>query len=69
MYEFDSRPITLHVKFEDADHDKVIRAFDDGLEVSLYGDVHLEGRRHVLKNPRDFTVLGLNSEDGGSPLP
>ena len=64
MYEFDSRPITLHVKFEDADRDKVIRAFDDGLEVSLYGDVHLEGRRHVLKNPRDFTVLGLNTEDG-----
>ena len=64
VYELDNRPITLHVKFEESDHDKVIRAFDESLEVSLYGDVHLEGRRHVLKNPRGLLVLGLNPETG-----
>lgn len=58
IYEFDDRPISLRVKFDEADHDEVIRAFDDNLEVSLYGDVHLEGRRHVLKNPRGFSILG-----------
>lgn len=63
IYEFDDRPTALRVRFDVANRAEVIRAFEENLEVSLYGDVHLEGRRHVLKNPRDFSVLRQKVEN------
>lgn len=66
MYEFDNRLVALRVKFDDADHDNVIRAFENSLEVSLYGDVHREGRLYFLENPRGFSVLERKPENGQS---
>ena len=68
MYEFDNRLTALRVKFDDADHDNVIRAFENSLEVSLYGDVHREGRLYFLENPRDFSVLERKPENGQSGI-
>ena len=56
LYQLDRRPVALHVQFTPADHDEVVRAFRDGIEVNLAGDIHLEGRRYLLKNPRNFVV-------------
>ena len=68
MYEFDNRLTALRVKFDVADHDNVIRAFENGLEVSLYGDVHREGRLYFLENPRAFSVLERKPENGQSGI-
>ena len=56
LYQLDSRPVALHVQFAPADHDEVVRAFRDGIEVTIDGDIHLQGRQYVLKNPRNFLV-------------
>lgn len=56
IYQLDGRPIALRVRFDLSDKDEVIRAFRDGLEVSLYGDIHREGRQHRLHSPRNFTI-------------
>ena len=58
LYELDGRPIPLHVQFSLADREEVVRAFRDGIEISVNGDIQREGRRHVLGNPRDFVVIG-----------
>lgn len=56
MYELDGQPIILNVQFDVADRDEVLRAFRDGTEVSLGGDIYREGNRYLLKNPRNLTV-------------
>ena len=56
LYQMDRRPIALQVQFAPSDHNEVVRAFREGIEVSVNGDIHLEGRRYTLKNPRNFTV-------------
>ena len=58
LYLLDGRPVGLHVQFDMADRDEVLRAFRDSSEISLDGDIHREGRQWVLKNPRNFMVVG-----------
>lgn len=54
--ELDGRSVGLHVQFEMEDRDEVVRAFREGIEVSVEGDIYREGKKHVLKNPRHFMV-------------
>ena len=58
LYELDGRPIALQVQFDIADQEEVVRAFRNGLEISVDGDIHREGRRYLLRNPHNFMVLG-----------
>lgn len=57
MYELDGRPVALQVQFAIADREEVLRAFRDGVEVSLDGDIHREGNKYKVQNPRNFTVV------------
>ena len=59
--ELDDRPIALQVRFQSADYDEVWRAFRDGISISVDGDVHREGRRYTLLNPRNFAVLAADT--------
>ncbi len=52
--ELDGRPVALQVQFDTLDHDEVWRAFRDSITVSVDGDIHRDGRRYFLKNPRNF---------------
>jgi len=52
-YELDGRPVSLHVRFEQADHETVLGAFTDGAPISLVGDIHRDGRRYCLRQPRN----------------
>ena len=54
--ELDGRPVALQVQFDAHDYDEVWRAFRNSLTVSVDGDVHREGRRYFLRNPRNFKV-------------
>lgn len=54
--ELDGRSVGLCVQFEVEDRDEVVRAFREGIEVSVEGDIYREGKKHVLKNPRRFIV-------------
>ena len=56
LSEMDGRPAALHVQFDIADKEEVLRAFEEGLEVSVTGDIYREGRRYILKHPRNFVV-------------
>lgn len=56
VYELDGRPVTLQVHLSPNHREEVFRAFDESLEVSVYGDIHRVGNKHILKNPRDFSV-------------
>lgn len=56
LYELDGRPVALHTQFDPADEDKVVNAFLNGIPVSLDGDIYYEGRRYLLKNPRNLSV-------------
>ena len=58
LYELDGRPIPLHVQFRIEDQEEVVRAFRNNIEISVNGDIHREGRRHLLKDPRDLVVIG-----------
>ena len=56
LYELDGKAVVLNVNFSADDREEVIKAFRDGSEISIYGDVYRESGRHVLKNPRNFLV-------------
>ena len=56
LYQLDDRPVALHVQFDINDRDEVLRAFRDGIEISLDGDIYRQGRQYVLREPRNFTV-------------
>ena len=60
LCELDGRPIPLQVQFSIEDQDEVLRAFRNGIEISVNGDIHREGRSYVLKNPHNFRVIGAN---------
>ena len=57
LYQLDEKPVALHVRFDLNDRDEVLRAFRDGIEISLDGDIHRQGRQYVLRAPRNFTVI------------
>ncbi len=57
MYQLDRRPVALAVQFDTPDHEEVYRAFRESLEISVSGDIYREGRRYLLKNPRNFSVV------------
>ena len=54
--ELDGRPVALQVQFDAPDYDEVWRAFRNSITVSVDGDIHREGRRYFLMNPRNFKV-------------
>ena len=56
LYELDGRPVALHTQFDISDREEVARAFRDTIEISVDGDIHREGRRYFLKNPRNFKL-------------
>ena len=56
LYELDGRPVVLNVQFDPMDRNNVLKAFQDGVEVSVDGDVHRDGRRYILRNPRNFQL-------------
>ena len=56
LYELDGRPVVLNVQFDPMDRNNVLKAFRDGVEVSVDGDVHRDGRRYILRNPRNFQL-------------
>ena len=56
LFQLDDRPVALQVQFDINDRDEVLRAFRDGIAISLYGDIHRQGRQYVLREPRNFTV-------------
>ena len=58
LYELDGRPIPLQVQFSFEDQEEVVRAFRNSIEISVNGDIHREGRRYRLRNPREFLVVG-----------
>ena len=57
MYELDGRPVALQVQFAIADREEVLRAFRDGVEVSLDGDIHRVGNKYEVQNLCNFTVV------------
>jgi len=57
LSEMDGRPAALQVQFAVEDKEEVLRAFEQGLEISVTGDIYREGRRYALQNPRNFVVL------------
>jgi hypothetical protein len=58
LSEIDGRPVGLRVQFEEKAYDEVFRAFRNGLEISVDGDIHREGNRHHLRNLSNFSVSG-----------
>ena len=56
LSELEGQAVVLQVQFKVEDRDEVVRAFREGIEVSVEGDIYREGRKHVLKNPRHFMV-------------
>lgn len=58
LTEMDGRPAAVPIPFAAADQAEVRRAFEQGLEIRVTGDIHREGRLYILKNPRNFMVLG-----------
>ena len=58
IYELDGRPIPLHVQFSIEYKEEVWNAFNDGIAISVNGDIHREGRSYVLKTPNNFRVIG-----------
>ena len=57
LYELDGRTVVLNVQFDTADREEVIHAFRQGIEINLDGDVHRNGNRYVLENPRSFSLV------------
>ena len=51
--ELDGRPVALKVQFQSADYDEVFRAFRDGIQISIDGDIH-SGRPkiHATQSPQ-----------------
>ena len=68
-YELDGKPVSLHVQFPEESRDTVIRSFRDGIPMSLAGDIYREGRRYVLRFPRNVNLaqpgaVGADSASG-----
>ena len=57
LHQIDGRPVVLQVQFDVEDREKVLRAFRDGIEVSLDGDIHREGKQYSLRDPRNFAIV------------
>lgn len=55
--ELDNRLVRMQAQFDSADRKEVLRAFDDGLKISLDGDVYRKGNVYELQQIRNFTVL------------
>ena len=55
--ELDHRLVRMQAQFASADRKEVLRAFDDGLSISLDGDVYRKGNLYELQNIRNFAVL------------
>ena len=58
LAEVDARTITLDVQFHTNDRDEVLRAFRDNLQIRVNGNIYPQGRRHQLRDPFDFVVVG-----------
>ena len=58
----DGRLVSVQVVFDSADYSEITRAHEARLSVSLEGDLHREGQRWHLRNPRGVTVM--EDEDG-----
>lgn len=60
LCELDDRPIPLRVQFGVEEREKVLGAFESGLEITVDGDIIREGRSYFLSNPRNFIVIGAS---------
>lgn len=57
LHQIDGRPVALQVQFDVEDREEVLRAFKDGIEIYLDGDIHREGKQYLLRNPRNFSLV------------
>ncbi len=53
----DRRMASVRAVFDPEDYRTITRAHESRLSVSLVGDLHREGQRWRLRNPRDLTVI------------
>ena len=60
--ELDKKPVSLYVRFDEADHENAIRAFRQGIRVSLDGDISRTGRRYALLSPRNLSLITGDGE-------
>ena len=58
----DGKLVSVQVVFDSGDYTEITRAHEARLSVSLEGDLHREGQRWHLRNPRGVTVM--EDEDG-----
>ena len=58
LAEVDARTVALDVRFNTRDRDEVLRAFRDNLRIRVNGDIYRAGRRHQLRDPAEFAVVG-----------
>ena len=58
LTDVDERPVALQVQFNITERDEVLRAFRDNLQIRVNGNIYREGRRHQLRDPANFVVLG-----------
>ena len=58
LAEIDERPIALEVQFDTGDREEVVRAFLGKLQIRVNGNIYRQGRRHQLRDPSDFIVVG-----------
>ena len=58
----DGKVSSVQAVFDSADYKEITRAHEARLSVSLEGDLHREGQRWHLRNPREVTVI--EDEDG-----
>ena len=57
LAEVDAKTVPLEVQFDTADRDEVLRAFRDNLPIRVNGNIHRDGRRHVLHDPSGFVLV------------
>ena len=58
LAEVDGRNVTLDVQFDTNDCDEVLRAFREKRTIRVNGNIYRQGRRHQLREPSDFVVIG-----------
>ena len=58
MADLGGKPTALYTVFSEADQDKVLKAFKDGIVIEVDGDVVHKGRCRELRKPANVRLLG-----------
>ena len=57
LAEVDGKNVALEVQFKRDDCDRVLRAFREKRAIRVSGNIHRQGRRHILRDPTDFVII------------